>query len=655
MKPSQTTLTLAIIILATLPLTLAQPQIINLSISQPLPNFIAGETATTSFNFNYPNLSQTYPDQMEDSPMVLIVNINSNDLLHPVWEGDFVVNGSMITHSWFSYDEYSFDCVEKDFSLSCPYIPYETNSSNGNGTFYCTNDDFLEMDLGSDSEVSLNFKSHYALWPGSYNYSVSLWYPEIVFTELVIEPGVPDGAKGWYVSSPVFSLNNSESLGMFYQWDSGESFVYDGEFGLEDIVNPVNVSAGILELNYWANLSCGFEDKQTEIIYVDLTDPVITGLVPEDGGMVYGSNSGIEVYLDEVYQSNSGINGDSLIMIVDGVNVELYADIDYVGALDAKVNYFAENLLDGLHEVYIYVEDNAGRSSNRSWNFIVNGSDVFDFEVHSPSELIYDSKRVEFNISSSERLEKIEYINWNDNRPRWKRLCRNCDEYGFEKRKTKSLKEGENNLGIRGIDEFGRVEEMSVSVFIDSKKPKISSVKPRRNSFVNGSEFYVKYTEDNLKEVRLFYGVEGDVRNEVLSGCVGGRNQECVVDVNLSVFDGHWIEYWFEVSDDINVVESRKTRVRVDVVAPVILNVDDFYDVDDKYVYFNLSIDEDNFDVVEYIDWESSRPRWRKLCSRLKDGLCVKKKSFKNGLHDVEVRVVDDAGNWVVERFGFDV
>ena len=651
MKFKNLILTLALTILL-LPLLIAQGEIINLVLDEGLPDFVAGERAIAEFSFDYPDVSGIYPEQEEYAQLVFIVNISSDNIDYPVWKGDFQLNGSMVSSGLFSRDEYVFDCSE-DFELSCPYAPWIGEEVNG--TFYCTNNDFLMINLGSDNDVVLDFKSHYALWPGDYSYSVGLFYPEDDFTHLIIEPSEPDGENDWYVSAPVFSLENDEALGLFYRWDSGEVFSYSVPFSLEDIVNPENDSAGILELNYWASFDCGLEGERTENLKVDLTNPVISDLHPANEEVVYDVPV-ISAYLDDVYQSNSGINKDSVFMILDDSKVEV--EVVDVGDLDARVNYYVLNSLPkGWHEVFVYVEDNAGRASNLDWVFYVNETEAFNFVFYSLNESIYDSRRTIFNFTASKELEKIEYINWNDNNPRWKRLCKDCDEYGFTRMKTKTLDEGLNNFSIRGVDDFGSVVKVDFDFFIDSKKPRISRVLPRQNAVVNGSGFYIKYSEDNLKGVELFWN-----STLILDCNESGRNKECWVDVNLSEHNNEIIEYWFRVSDNINVVDSKKTRIIVDTIAPKILNEvnDSFWYQGEgrssRYIYFNISIEEKNLDEVEYIDYNDKNPHWRRICSsRLKDGSCIKKKSFRIGEHNIDLRVVDDAGNSVVKNIQFEV
>jgi hypothetical protein len=635
-------ITIIIGILLILPLTLSQGNITNLLLNQPLPDFIAGETTATSFTFNYPHKSSTYPNQEDNALLVLIINLSSNDPNYPVWNGDFKLNGSI--------NGETFECFENDFIIDFICNPNETILLP-NGTFYCIKDNFLTLSLGSQNNVELSLKSHPALYPGSYNLSISLFYPEINHTKLITTPLNPDGKNGWFVTEPIFTLENSEALSLYYQWDSATIFNYIAPFSLENIINPSNTSAGTLELNYWADLDCGLEKKNTRIIYVDLTNPIISELTPFDGEVIYNNfRPKISAYLDEVYQSNSGIKGVSVVMKVDGQDVG--ETVENLGSLDARVSYIPpSNLNQGSHEVYVYVEDNAGRNNSLNWTFEINDSTPFYFDINSPSEPIYNSKKILINISSLQRFQKIEYINWNDKKPRWKRLCKNCNDYGALKKRKKNFNEGENNISIRAEDKFGQVVEKNINFFIDSKKPKISRVLPRRNSFINGSEFYIKYTETNLKKVELFWN-----NSKILNDCnTSGKNQECTININLSNHNGYWIEYWFEVSDNINTAKSRKTRVRVDTIPPKLLNPNSFYNQTNKYIYFNLSIEENNLKKVEYIDSNTQKPRWRKLCSRLKNNICYKKKSFKPGPHNLSIRAIDKAGNSITKQINFEV
>ena len=487
----------------------------------------------------------------------------------------------------------------------------------------------------------------------SYNGSVENFYVNPV-TDLIIDPPVPDGDNGWYVTVPEFSLGNSDALNILYRWDSLDNLPYTAPFRLEDIPNPIPPeSAGTLDLHYFANVSCGLEDEKSETFYVDLTDPLITDLVPAHNENVYNDlRPMISVYLDEVYQSNSGINPDSVVMRLDGIEVD--SDVVDADSIDMTASYTPDyNLLEGFHNVSIYVEDNAGRISELTWVFEIVLTGIFDLNIHSPIDgVIYDSRRVLFNLTTSEDVVSIEYIDWDYRRPRWKKLCRNCDEYGFFRKRTKSFKDGENNISIRAIDEFGFSKKEDFSFFIDSKKPRISRTYPSRNKFANGS-FEVQLKEENPVSLKLYYGDDEEELNLDEECEIVKKKYYCSKSVNLSDYDGQEIEYWFELKDIANNSDkSRATKIKVDTTLPVLENPDSFWVRGDgrssRYIYFDISIDEDNFDKAVLTYEYRDKTRKKTLCSRLRDGRCKKRFTIREDYSDLKLTILDDAGNFIL-------
>jgi len=55
------------------------------------------------------------------------------------------------------------------------------------------------------------------------------------------------------------------------------------------------------------------------------------------------------------------------------------------------------------------------------------------------------------------------------------------------------------------MDLSGKLEEYPIGFYVDSRDPRISRTMPRRNAFTNGSGFSVRYSEDNVREVILFW------------------------------------------------------------------------------------------------------------------------------------------------------
>jgi len=274
----------------------------------------------------------------------------------------------------------------------------------------------------------------------------------------------------------------------------------------------------------------------------------------------------------------------------------------------------------------------------------------FDLIIFSPNETIYNTRRIQFNLTATEEAEKIEYTNWNDKRIRWKLLCRDCDEYGYVRKRTKTLNEGENNLTFRATK--NPIAEKNISLFIDSKKPKIYDTKPR-SGFTNGL-FSVEYREENPKELWLVYGNETDTRygKVNLSECwEERRNTVCNITVDLTEFDEQEITYFCNMTDIAdNYDESRERKVKVDFTAPRINNLT--IEIDKRRVTFTLNISEKNFDEIVYID-DDEKKKERRLCSSLKDGICKKTRSFDEGNHTITIIARDEAGNENTENVSF--
>ena len=144
-----------------------------------------------------------------------------------------------------------------------------------------------------------------------------------------------------------------------------------------------------------------------------------------------------------------------------------------------------------------------------------------------------------------------------------------------------------------------------------------------------------------------------------LSSCTKDKKKtSCNVQVDLKDYDGEQIEYWFVLKDIANtVVESKHVWLGVDITAPKINNPTSLFRIDGKYVYFKLNITEKNLDSITYIDNADRIPRAKKLCSAnsVKNGMCEKKVSFKEGNHNVDIQAIDKAGNMVAQNIVFDM
>ena len=174
----------------------------------------------------------------------------------------------------------------------------------------------------------------------------------------------------------------------------------------------------------------------------------------------------------------------------------------------------------------------------------------------------------------------------------------------------------------------------------DKVVPRISKTTPMRNHFTNGSDFSVKYSEDDLKEIKLNI----DHQNITKTDCLPGRNQICNFEIDLSAHDNQELIYYFTAEDQSgNIGFSKTTQVFVDTTTPIIENIS--YFVTNKRIDIIITFIEENLYKIEYLDNQNSRPKWTNFCTH-GIGRCEKKFTFKGGDGpDLTIRITDKAGN----------
>lgn len=459
-------------------------------------------------------------------------------------------------------------------------------------------------------------------------------------TALQVFPSEPTGLNRWYITEPQFELSNPSATEILYRWN-GVSFTYVEPFGLEGTPNGGNVTGGTHALYYNSNV-CSEPEKEFMGKF-DFTNPEIKSLSPAPSSVNFNEQPiTVSAYIDEVYQGNSGVNLSSVIMEIDGSQVPV--TVEASGALDAEAVYLG-NLSDGEHEVFIFTEDKSGRSSSTSWNFELITPTVFEMNINLPTEEIYMERRIQFNITLSREADELLYINENDPNPRYKRLCRECEGFGFDRTRFKSLREGENTLTFQAIDGIDVIEQ-SLFLTIDSREPRIRKTEPR--SGLASGEFEIEFDEDNPTKLTLHYGNRAmgfdQVDFNIATECEKDRRYHCIKTVDLSRFDGHEIEYYVSLEDIAgNKDESRPRTLDVDISNPIINSFG--FEVEGKYATFTLDVEEPYLDEIIYKDLLEENPRERRLCISLQDGMCRRKVSFDEGDHEVVVIARDEAGN----------
>ncbi len=264
--------------------------------------------------------------------------------------------------------------------------------------------------------------------------------------------------------------------------------------------------------------------------------------------------------------------------------------------------------------------------------------------IFSPAQEIFNKNNIQFNLSiiSPQNIiaNKISYIDYSQSKPKEILLCKNCNNYGLYFYRTVNLKDGIHNITFNAFVNQ-TILTNSISFIVDRKRPRISLSRIRTKDFVNGT-FFINYDEINLKEITLFYENKSIVNNN----CTPGNKQVCNINADLTQYSGKDILYRLQATDIAgNSDISNNMTAEVDITLPIIENIT--YPVIGNHVFFRLNITEKNFKDVSYYDNSENNPRWRILCSVLKNSICEKEQRLSPGEHNITIRVVDKAKNSV--------
>ncbi|MBU0906570.1 MAG: hypothetical protein KKE05_00265, partial [Nanoarchaeota archaeon] len=264
-------------------------------------------------------------------------------------------------------------------------------------------------------------------------------------------------------------------------------------------------------------------------------------------------------------------------------------------------------------------------------------------------------KKATFTLNINEPyFSKAIYIDYSESNPREKNLCSRLvndiceDTVSFNK-------EGIHDVTIIVRDKAGNEATQQVSFFTDSKKPKIRDILPD-SGFASGI-FEIEFEESNPESLTLEYGnLQTGFRTHEfnLANCLADQdNYFCSEQVNLADYDSQKIKYTFTLTDSASQsVAKSQENLAVDISYPIINSLN--YTIEGKNVYFIIYIQESYLDEVTYIDNSESRPKEKRLCNKLVNGVCEKKIPFnKDGNHDVTITVKDKAGHVSAQSIQF--
>lgn len=285
-----------------------------------IENFIAGSEVQANFSYDY---LRDRPENPDNSPLILRLNITSTNSQYPVWKGDFEINGFIKRYILFGLipiGEKPFTCSEQASQTIIHPLGIEPVSAE-NGTFYCYNPEgHLDFeDFNAHDKVFLNIKSHPALWPGEYSLSAELYYlidtyPPIVniLDKSYFDQYFKDGS---YVD---FQARITDGSGLYNYYSKIftplENFSFSKELVSGDIYHfyypslPITIPEGNHPVKVVAIDLFGNNATDNTIIKIDRTPPEIK-LIQPNASKVYSEILPIEA---NVTDEKAGVNNQSV-------------------------------------------------------------------------------------------------------------------------------------------------------------------------------------------------------------------------------------------------------------------------------------------------------------------------------------------------------
>ena len=423
--------------------------------------------------------------------------------------------------------------------------------------------------------------------------------------------------------------------------------------------NEGNNRLTVEAVDYAGNVNRSYVD-----FFVDSIPPKIIKTLPENCDVVnlpvfyikYTETNLMNISLYWKESNESTYNTELLTGCPSGVNKECNFTLLLPDSNGGMIDYYFE-VQDQLHNV----------NSSKKTIKIDNKKPLVT--IISPEPQVYSKRKIDLNVKVDEPFEKLEY---SLDGCKYTRLCNSCGGCnrdnnlcdvisscdGCNQKNTLcdflhncdscnqkiTFKEGNNTLFVRATDYAGNVNQSSVNFFVDSIPPKIIKQNPLDKGYANGT-FNVVYTEENLNNITLYYkGVLNSTYNESTNtNCKSGTNKECNFYVNLTDYDGQYIEYKFVVRDNVSETTGKIYTVKVDTTIPnITIHSPDPTPPDKTYYTRSIRL---NISVNEPVKLEMSDNggNFRTLCSK-----CFsydKLQTFSYGWHGLIIRAIDNADN----------
>ncbi len=412
----------------------------------------------------------------------------------------------------------------------------------------------------------------------------------------------------------------------------------------EEYIRDVTFKDGYHRLVINASDAVGNIDTELVEFHVDSKPPRISKTYPRQSSYANG--------LFTVEYDESQV--DYVTLHYKGTGDWIHVDVPGCESGRQSCSIQVDNLPEGTLTYYFTVADKATPVDSKETQIYVDKiSPTLIVNKPDPIQIVtYSESRVPFDILIIESLTvspvTLGYTDLEDPRSTFKKLCsRDCEAYN----KEITFRDGYHRVLIEAKDQAGNGDEETVEFYVDSRDPRIKRIEPRAGKYGNGN-FTVQYQEDALVLVTLYYTQDGEQGEASTTECESGSSQYCSIFVQ-GLDDGP-LTYYFALTDKAETtVLSKEYDITIDTTVP---EFDMFSPVTgenyDRRVPFNI-IELDEKVTLEYIDHESTRPRFTRLCSNCDS--YVRERPFRSGPHDLTIRATDIAGNTFQEDVQFNI
>jgi len=383
MKQKTLTLIIAsIFLIGILGMVGADREITDVSDEIAISNFIAGDTAQASFNYDY---IAGVADNVDNSPFILRFNVSSQNQDYPVWKNDFSINGKIKRYRLFGLflKEIPFSCSE-DSPLTINHPVGKITLDVLNGTFYCYNPEG-DLELDRHDEIYLDITSNPALWPGQYDLTAEMFYLPDIYPPFVNIINKDDFGKYYRelsnieVQAEINDMNLKSYWGTIFLDNQTISLEFSHETGgiyYFTKILPIDIAEKDYSLKVFAEDVDGNIGEDNTILMIDRTGPVITAIQPT--GDIYEEIIPIEL---EVTDVKAGVNTESVYYRLREMNGTSICPESGIGTWDCYNSGWINiqlNITTGTYQTKINTTE-IGLESGEYW-FEAKAKDLLENE-----------------------------------------------------------------------------------------------------------------------------------------------------------------------------------------------------------------------------------------------------------------------------------